>query len=256
MMRAQADGNRPTREAIIDLDALRHNVRRLRELTGVAELIVVVKANAYGHGAVAVARAAIEAGADRLGVADISEGVALRAAGITAPVLAWLHGPDADFGAALLAGLELALSSEAQLEQVLAAAAVTDSGVPVVQFKLETGLSRNGAAEEDWPALFAAAAAAEHTGLVRVDGLFSHVSNTSSADDARAAVRFERGVELAKAAGLAPAPSTSRRPPPRSASQRSDTTPSGSGSRSTASHRSSPMRRPTAPQRRLASARS
>lgn len=204
MMRAHTDGTRPTREAIIDLDALRHNVRRLRELTGVAELIVVVKANAYGHGAAAVARAAIEAGADRLGVADISEGVALRAAGITAPVLAWLHGPDADFGAALVAGLELALSSEAQLEQVLAAAAAAGSGAPVVQFKLETGLSRNGAAEADWPALFAAAAAAEHAGLVRVDGVFSHVSNTSSADDARAAVRFERGVELAKAAGLAP----------------------------------------------------
>lgn len=204
MTRARAGGTRPAREAIIDLDALRHNVRTLRELTGVAELIVVVKANAYGHGAVPIARAAIEAGADRLGVADISEGVALRAAGITAPVLAWLHGPDADFGAALVAGLELALSSEAQLQQVLAAADATGSGAPVVQFKLETGLSRNGAAEADWPALFAAAAAAEQAGLVRVDGVFSHVSNTSSEEDARAAVRFERGVELARAAGLAP----------------------------------------------------
>lgn len=196
---------RPTREAIIDLEALRHNVRRLREVTGVAELIVVVKADAYGHGAVPIARAAIEAGADRLGVADISEGIALRAAGITAPILAWLHGPDADFGSALSAGLELGLSSEAQLERVVAAAAgLEGAAIPVVQFKLETGLSRNGAAEADWPALFAAAARAERAGLVRVDGLFSHVSNTSSADDAEAAARFERGVAIAEAAGLTP----------------------------------------------------
>ncbi|MBF4568381.1 alanine racemase [Plantibacter sp. VKM Ac-2880] len=195
---------RPTREAIIDLGALRHNVRRLREITGVSELIVVVKADAYGHGAAAIALAAVEAGADRLGVADIREGVALRAAGVTAPVLAWLHGPDADFGAALDAGIELGLSSVAQLDRVIDAAREHGSGVPVVQFKLETGLSRNGAAEADWPELFQAAAAAESAGLVRVDGLFSHVSNTSSADDAAAAVRFERGADLATAAGLTP----------------------------------------------------
>lgn len=201
-----ADGvGRPTREAIIDLDAVRHNVRRLREVTGVSELIVVVKADAYGHGAVSVARAALEAGADRLGVADISEGLALRAAGITAPILAWLHGPVADFDAAVSAGLELGLSSEAQLVQVIAAAARLDGArVPVVQFKLETGLSRNGAAEADWPTLFAAAADAERAGLIRVDGLFSHVSNTSSTDDADAAARFERGVAIARSAGLAP----------------------------------------------------
>jgi alanine racemase len=195
---------RPTREAIIDLDALRHNVRRLRELTGVGELIVVVKADAYGHGAEAIARAALEAGADRLGVADITEGVALRAAGITAPILAWLHGPQAAFGAALDAGLDLGLSSVAQLDRVIEAARDRPSVVPVVQFKLETGLSRNGAAEADWPALFETAAAAEAAGLVRVDGLFSHVSNTSTADDRAAAVRFERGVALAREAGLAP----------------------------------------------------
>ena len=195
---------RPTREAIIDLEALQHNVRRLREITGVSELIVVVKADAYGHGAAAIARAAVEAGADRLGVADIREGVALRAAGVTAPVLAWLHGPDADFGAALDAGIELGLSSVAQLDRVIDAAREHGSGVPVVQFKLETGLSRNGAAEADWPELFQAAAAAERSGVVRIDGLFSHVSNTSSADDAAAAVRFERGVALATAAGLTP----------------------------------------------------
>lgn len=195
---------RPTREAIIDLDALRHNVRRLRELTGVGELIVVVKADAYGHGAEAIASAAVEAGADRLGVADITEGVALRAAGITAPILAWLHGPQAAFGAALDAGIDLGLSSVAQLDRVIEAARDRPSVVPVVQFKLETGLSRNGAAEADWPELFQAAAAAEAAGLVRVDGLFSHVSNTSTVDDRAAAVRFERGVALATEAGLAP----------------------------------------------------
>jgi alanine racemase len=204
MMAVSEHETRPTREAVIDLDAVRHNVRRLREVTGVGELIVVVKAGAYGHGAEAVARAAVEAGADRLGVADIAEGIALRAAGITAPILAWLHGPDAPFGAALDAGIELGLSSVTQLDLVVAAALERPSVVPTVQFKLETGLSRNGAAEADWPELFRAAAVAEAAGLVRVDGVFSHVSNASSDDDRAAAARFERGVALAREAGLAP----------------------------------------------------
>ena len=80
-------------EAVVDLDAIAHNVRLLREHAGSAQVMAVVKADGYGHGAVEVARAAVAAGAAELGVATIGEALALRRSGIAAPVLAWLHPP-------------------------------------------------------------------------------------------------------------------------------------------------------------------
>src|SRR5690606_11940761 len=86
----------PFREASIDLAAIAHNVSRLRSITGVP-VIGVVKANGYGHGAAEVATAALAGGATRLGTATIEESLALRRAGITAPLMAWLHAPDRRF---------------------------------------------------------------------------------------------------------------------------------------------------------------
>lgn len=191
------------RELVVDLDAVSANVARLRELVGAPHVMAVVKANAYGHGAVECARAALAGGADWLGVADVSEALELRAAGIGAPVLAWLHDPDADFAAAIAAGVDLGLSSAAQLEAV-AAAAREGAGRAFVQLKLETGLSRNGIAEEHWDAVFARARELEGSGELAVRGIFSHVSNASPEDDRAAVAAFERGLERASAAGLSP----------------------------------------------------
>ena len=80
------------REALIDVGAIADNVRHLRRLTE-SEVIAVVKADGYGHGALRSAIAALEGGATRLGVADINEALALRKAGIDAPIVAWLHTP-------------------------------------------------------------------------------------------------------------------------------------------------------------------
>jgi alanine racemase len=88
---------------VIDLEAIRQNVRHLAAVASPAQVMAVVKADAYGHGAVPVARAALDAGARWLGVAHISEALALRAAGIESPLLAWLHTPDSNFGAAVAA---------------------------------------------------------------------------------------------------------------------------------------------------------
>lgn len=190
------------RERVVDLDAVTANVARLRELVGTPHVMVVVKADAYGHGAVECARAALAGGADWLGVADIAEGLALREAGIVAPVLAWLHDPDADFAAAVRAGLDLGISSLAQLE---AAAAAGEEGHPVfVQLKVETGLSRNGIAESEWDAVFVRARELESAGRIVVRGVFSHVSNASPEDDRAAVAVFERALERAGRAGLAP----------------------------------------------------
>ncbi|MBG6057055.1 alanine racemase [Cryobacterium sp. MP_M5] len=191
------------REAVVDLGAIAANVAHLRTVIGTPHLMAVVKANAYGHGALPVARTALAAGADWLGVADVEEALQLRAGGIDAPILAWLHDPDVDFGAAISQDIDLGLSSARQLRQA-ADAAATLGRTASVQFKLETGLNRNGVHEPDWADVFALAAGFERAGLLRVRGLFSHLSNASPADDTDAVGRFERGVRLAADAGLTP----------------------------------------------------
>lgn len=135
-------------EAVIDLSAIAHNVGVLQDRSG-AEVIAVVKADGYGHGAVEVARAALAAGAVELGVATVREALALRAGGITAPVIAWLHTPSTDFGAAIAAGIEVVVAAPYQLERVLAAARQMEQQA-IVGVKVDTGLGRNGFSLADW----------------------------------------------------------------------------------------------------------
>jgi alanine racemase len=200
---AAGEDDRPWRQADIDLDAVASNVRRLRQIAGTEHLIAVVKANGYGHGAFECARAALAGGADWLGVADVAEALALRGVGIEAPILAWLHDAQADFGAAVTGGISIGISSLRQLDAVADAARSTGRAASV-QLKLDTGLSRNGVPRGDWVAVFEAAHAAELAGQLRVDGIFSHVSNASIEDDEAAARVFDGALELAHAAGLAP----------------------------------------------------
>ncbi|WP_345761895.1 alanine racemase [Diaminobutyricibacter sp. McL0608] len=197
------------REAVIDLGALSRNVAHLRTVIGTEHVMAVVKANAYGHGSVECARAALDGGADWLGVADLTEAVELRDAGIAAPILAWLHDPDTDFAPAIEAGIDLGLSSKAQLEAVASArrALVAQGrlhGQALVQLKLETGLSRNGIAEHEWDETFGRARELEQEGDIVVRGVFSHVSNASPEDDADAIAFYRRGLERAEVAGLRP----------------------------------------------------
>jgi alanine racemase len=181
------------REARIDLGAVRANVAALKALVAPALTMTVVKADAYGHGATEVARAAVDAGADWLGVADLHEALALRAAGIDAPVLAWLHGAGTDFALAAEARVDLGISTVDQLERAAAASAV-------VQLKLNTGLSRNGFQPAEAPAAFVRAVELG----VHVRGVFSHLSNTSRADDDLQLNVFTDLLEVAADAGLTP----------------------------------------------------
>jgi alanine racemase len=193
----------PFREAVVDLGAVRRNVRAIAARVAPARVMAVVKADAYGHGAVPVARAALDAGAGWLGVADLHEAIALRGAGIDAPVLAWLHDPDADFVPAIEHDVDLGVSSLAQLDAMADAAASVDR-VANVHLKLDTGLSRNGIAPEAWAAAVARAAELEAAGRIHVRGVFSHLANTSPDTDAAQLAAFLRGVEEARAAGLRP----------------------------------------------------
>lgn len=193
--------SRPSREALVDLSAIRENVENLRRITGTEHTMAVVKARGYGHGAVPSARAALDGGADWLGVADLEEAFELRAAGITAPVLAWLHDTEADFRGAVDAHIDLGVSSILQLE---GAAAASGSSPAVVQLKVDTGLGRNGATLDECAAFLAEAARLESLGRLRVRGVFSHLANAGEADDAAQLAAFEHALALAADAGLTP----------------------------------------------------
>ena len=134
--------------------------------------MAVVKADAYGHGAVQTARAALEAGAAWLGVAHISEALELRAAGITEPVLAWLHTRDTDFAQAIRANVDVGVSGW-DLDAVVAAARELEMPARV-HLKIDTGLGRNGCPEELWESFVGRALAYQEEGLLRVVGIFSH----------------------------------------------------------------------------------
>jgi alanine racemase len=161
-------------EAVVDLGAVQHNVRVLREHVGRAQVMAVVKADGYGHGAVEVARAALAAGAAELGVATVDEALALRAAGLNAPVLAWLHPPGIDFGPALLADVQIAVSSLRQLDELLAAVRRTGR-TAAVTLKVDTGLNRNGVPVAQYPEMLTALGRAIAEDAIRLRGLMSHM---------------------------------------------------------------------------------
>lgn len=159
--------------AVVDLSAIRHNVAALADRAATAQVMAVVKADAYGHGLVPVARAALQGGATWLGVAQLEEAMALRAAGIDAPVLAWIFAPGAQLDAALTARVDLSVSAPWALADVVAAAGRT--GVTArIHLKVDTGLSRAGVTPADYPELLDAALAAEADGLLKLVGLWSH----------------------------------------------------------------------------------
>ncbi|MUK01663.1 alanine racemase [Vibrio cholerae] len=191
------------RAAEIDLDALRHNIRHLRDVAHPARVMAVVKADAYGHGAVPVARAALEAGAAWLGVAHIGEGVELRRAGIEAPILAWLHSPGSDFTAAVEHGLDLGISGW-ELEYIVAAARELERPA-IVHLKIDTGLGRNGCPPEKWDDLLSRAVEYQEEGLIRVVGIFSHlaVADEPARPETDLQVRsFREAVAAAENAGI------------------------------------------------------
>ncbi len=172
----QATGRAPARapaRATVDLDVIHRNVEVLREHAGSAAVMAVVKADAYGHGLVPCARAAVSGGASWLGVAQLSEAMALRDSGIRVRVLSWLHVPGTDFAAAIAADIDLSVSALWSLAEV-ADAARTLGCTARIQLKVDTGLGRNGAYGDDWPILLHAARSLEAEGVVRIVGVWSH----------------------------------------------------------------------------------
>jgi alanine racemase len=195
----------PHAHAVVDLDAVAHNTALFASST-TAAVMAVVKADGFGHGALRVATTALASGATWLGVTTCAEALHLRGGGVTAPILSWMHSPIEDFGPALLADVDLSVSSSDHLRAVAASAA--GLGITAnVHLKADTGLHRNGARPEEWRELVGLARDRETAGHVRVRGVWSHlISGTDpTADATLSQIRlFDESIAIARHAGLRP----------------------------------------------------
>ncbi|MEJ5997542.1 alanine racemase [Corynebacterium sp. H130] len=178
----------------IDLDAIAHNIRLIKDRVAPAQLMAVVKADAYNHGAAEVARVMADNGADRFGVATLAEAHKLRDAGISTPILAWIWSLSQDYQAAIDRDISLGVHSLAEA-RVLAG---IDCEVAIM---VDSGLRRSGVPECDWEEVFELFA----HGKARVSGVFSHLACADVVDDPTTnwqSVNFEQAVALAKRHGL------------------------------------------------------
>ncbi|MFC7513145.1 alanine racemase [Streptomyces thermocarboxydus] len=195
--------------AVIDLAAVRANVRTLRERAPSAALMAVVKADGYGHGAAECARAAVQAGATWLGTATPQEALALRAPGSGVPdgvrVMCWLWTPGGPWREAIEADVDVSVSGFWALDEVVAAARAARPAR--VQLKADTGLGRGGCQPGDWPELVAGALRAEAEGLLKVTGLWSHFACADEPGHPSIAAQlltFREMVAYAEAQGVEP----------------------------------------------------
>ncbi|MEP7025838.1 MAG: alanine racemase [Actinomycetota bacterium] len=193
-------------EALVDLGAVKDNVVALRQHVGGAAVMAVVKADGYGHGMLPVATAALAGGAGWLGVVQTADALALREAGITAPVLVLLAAQDAAHEQAIRAGVDLSVGSPALVSQIAAAAG--RAGRPArLHLEADTGMSRGGATLADWPQLVAAALAAQAAGLVQVTGVWSHLACADMPGHPSIAAQlaaFREALAVAERAGARP----------------------------------------------------
>jgi|GEM_PF-23468 len=203
--RSAAQPPRPRAEVVIDLDAVRHNVGILVGCAAAsgAATMAVVKADGYGHGALDVAEAALQAGATALGVCSVEEALSLRCGGVDAPVLAWLHAPGEDLAAGVAAGVDLGVYSTGQLDTV-AAAAATGGRTARVHLKVDTGLTRGGAHRDQWPGLLRAAVATRGVEVVAIWSHLAHADDPAHPIIERQVRYFDEAYRMAWDAGLRP----------------------------------------------------
>ncbi|WP_203579482.1 alanine racemase [Microbacterium hibisci] len=189
----------------VDLEALAANIERVRDTVAPAELMLVVKDDAYGHGLAPVVRAASAAGVTWFGAFDARTGCAVRdVVGDDARIFAWIAASRDDLDAAIAARVDVGVG-DAELLEELAEAARDSRALARVHLKIDTGLHRNGVRPEAWPGFVARAAAIEAAGVIEVVGVWSHIAEASDAEDDDARRIYEWALEQAAAAGLRPA---------------------------------------------------
>lgn len=191
--------------ASVDLAAIESNIAVMRDVAQGSDLMVVVKADAYGHGVIPVARTARECGTSWLGVALPGEAIELREAGDTGRILAWLWAPgDVHIEACVRANVDMSVSSLWSLAEVENAARVSGTRARI-HLKIDSGLSRNGCVAADWNALVMEVLAARDRGYVEVEAFWTHLANADQPGDLEVAVQlaaFEQAIQIASDFGL------------------------------------------------------
>lgn len=191
-------------EVLIDLGAIRENIKFLMAKSGKPAL-AVVKADGYGHGLLPVAKSALSAGANWLGVALLEEAKALRLGGISAPIIAWLTPITDDFESAINEDIDIAIPSLAHLEAITSASRSLGKCARV-HLEVDTGMSRGGALGE-WSELVRNAKTYQNSGLIEVIGIWSHFARADEAGhefNKKQLENFKGAVAEAKSAGIAP----------------------------------------------------
>ena len=177
--------------AEIDLSAIAANIEVLGERAGVP-IMAVVKADAYGHGLIPVSRTAIEAGAQWLGVALLEEALALREAGIVAPILSWLVPPGSNYLSAINAQIDLAVPSSQIFNEILHASRTSEKPARI-HIEVDSGMSRGGFLEQWDEFLILLAKQREDVEIV---GLFSHFARADEPGEMQNAEQLKRFMQM------------------------------------------------------------
>ena len=189
--------------AQIDLSAIAHNVSLVKQNAGQAEMMAVVKADAYGHGAIPVARTALENGANWLAVATAEEAEELRDAGFVCPVLVLGALDEEDCALCVARGISVSVSNAEQLCW-MHQAAERENTAAKAHLKIDTGFHRLGAVPEQLPSLLEAFS---HYPDVKMEGMFTHFAAADAADDAfvdTQVLRFQQAERMVQQAGFTP----------------------------------------------------
>jgi alanine racemase len=188
--------------AEINLSAITQNFKSIKSRT-TADVLAVVKADAYGHGLIPVSRALEEAGADWFGTALLEEAINLRKAGILKPIISWLTPLGEDFKSAIDLDIDLGIPSIDLLDEVIKAASLTGKTARI-HLEIDTGMSRGGVLSE-WDQLIKSVLVGVNLKQLKVIGIWSHFARADEPDELMNQEQlslFEEKVNQAKAAGI------------------------------------------------------
>ena len=188
--------------AEVNLSAIADNLKLIKSKT-TAQVLAVVKADAYGHGLIQVGKAAEAAGADWLGTALLEEGIALRNSGIKVPIISWLTPLGEDFKTAINLSIDLSVSSIELLAEVISAGKVVKK-IPRVHIEVDTGMSRGGVGD-DWQVFLTELTKAVIVNEINIVGIWSHFARADEPDEVMNKEQltvFEDRIKSASAAGI------------------------------------------------------
>ena len=188
--------------AEINLSAITQNFKSIKSRT-TADVLAVVKADAYGHGLIPVSKALEEAGADWFGTALLEEAINLRKSGILKPIISWLTPLGEDFKSAIDLDIDLGIPSIDLLDEVIKAASLTGKTARI-HLEIDTGMSRGGVLSE-WDQLIKSVLAGVNLKQLKVIGIWSHFARADEPDELMNQEQlslFEEKVNQAKAAGI------------------------------------------------------